>query len=192
MLPSKVSDLYDADYYAHSCGDIPYEHSEVWLNFFGNVADHIKADLHPETVLDAGCAMGFLVECLRERGVEAWGIDISEYAISQVIPAIKPFCRVVDITLFMRPSKPYDLVTCIEVLEHLTEGEGALAIANLCRCADTILFSSTPYDFTERTHQNVQMPEYWVDKFAINKFRHDRSYNINYLTRWAMLFRRVR
>ena len=38
--------------------------------------------------------MGILVERLRARGVVAWGIDISEYAISRVAPEIKDFCSV--------------------------------------------------------------------------------------------------
>src|SRR5689334_22980048 len=65
-------------------GGGPYERNERWLGFFAEVADGIVRDLAPKTVLDAGCAMGFLVEALRQRGVEASGIDVSEYAISKV------------------------------------------------------------------------------------------------------------
>ena len=68
---------YDAFYYAHSCGQ-PYQRDDVWLNFFASVAERIVSDIRPTTVLDAGCAMGFLVEALRDRGVDAGGVDISE------------------------------------------------------------------------------------------------------------------
>src|SRR6476661_8245522 len=74
---------YGRYYYRHDCG-VPYERNDHWLDFFGKIADAIIRDLRPSSVLDAGCAMGFLVEALRARGVEAWGIDISEYAISKV------------------------------------------------------------------------------------------------------------
>ena len=73
---------YGAFYYRHDCG-VPYERNEHWLGFFDRIAEGIVRDLHPTSVLDAGCAMGFLVEGLRKRGVEACGIDISEYAISR-------------------------------------------------------------------------------------------------------------
>ena len=33
-------------------------------------------------VLEYGCANGFLVKCLKDFGVNAYGIDISNYAIS--------------------------------------------------------------------------------------------------------------
>src|ERR1700722_8480122 len=73
------ADLYDAEYYRTGCGAIPYEHNEYWLKFFGSMADALIGYLKPRTVMDAGCALGLLVESLGDRGVEAWGIDISEF-----------------------------------------------------------------------------------------------------------------
>jgi len=76
-------------------------------------------------VLDAGCAIGFLVEALRERGVDARGFDISEYAISQVPEHLQPYCTLGSITDEI--DGRYDLITCIEVLEHLRLRPSALA-----------------------------------------------------------------
>lgn len=73
---SPAAQRYDAHYYATGCGS-PMERNAVWLAQFAGIADRIISDMQPRTVLDAGCAMGFLVEALRARGVEAWGIDIS-------------------------------------------------------------------------------------------------------------------
>ncbi len=184
--PKKV--LYDAEYYAKHCG-VPYAHNEHWLGFFGSVADHIVKDLSPKTVFDAGCAWGILVECLRVRGIDAWGMDISEFAINMVQPEYMPYCRVGSI---LDPlDSRYDLITCIEVLEHLSKDEGTLAIKNLCQHTDTILFTSTPSDLTEPTHQNVQQPEYWEKQFSINGFVREKQYDASYLTSWAMLFKRA-
>jgi len=47
------------------------------------------------------------------------------------------------------------------------------AIANLCQASDDILFSSTPDDYREFTHVNVQPPEYWAERFALNGFVRD-------------------
>src|SRR3954467_2188523 len=116
--PAEAADnsLYGAYYYRHDCG-IPYERNEHWLGFFGGIADRIVADLHPTTLLDAGCAMGFLVEVLVKRGVDARGIDISEYAISEVHESIRDRCRVQSLTEPLEGR--YDLITCIEVVEHI-------------------------------------------------------------------------
>lgn len=44
---------------------------------FKNIAGRIYEDRKPESVLDVGCAMGYLVEALRDLGVEAYGVDVS-------------------------------------------------------------------------------------------------------------------
>ena len=66
-MDQDYSKAFDAYYYAHDCG-LPYERNEHWLNFFGWIAERITRDINPKTVLDAGCAMGSLVEGLRARG----------------------------------------------------------------------------------------------------------------------------
>jgi len=178
---------YDAYYYEHGCG-VPYQRNEKWLTFFQGIADRIIQDIHPVTVLDAGCAMGFLVEKLRERGVEAYGIDISEFAIASIHESIRPYCRIGSISDPL-PQK-YDLIVTIEVLEHIPKQEAGKAIENLCRYTDDILFSSTPFDFQEITHQNVQPPEYWAEQFARYGFYKDVDFDAAFLTAWAMRFRR--
>ena len=147
-IPSYAAD-YDADYYAHGCGT-PYARDEAWLGFFGTVAERIMEGIAPASALDVGCAMGFLVEALRARGVAAWGCDLSAFAISQVSADTAAFCRVLPIGAPLPTDWPprFDLVTCIEVLEHLPAQEAAGAIAWLCGLADDILFSSTPLDLS--------------------------------------------
>ncbi len=110
-------DLYGPEYYALRLSSIPYERSWHWQHFFSIIAQETVRGLRPRRVLDAGCAMGFLVEQFWDRGVHCDGIDVSEYAISRVRPDIRPFCKVGSLTNPI-PGK-YDLITCIEVLEHL-------------------------------------------------------------------------
>jgi GT2 family glycosyltransferase/glycosyltransferase involved in cell wall biosynthesis len=189
MTSLAPADVYGARYFAHSCGR-PYQRDDVWLAFFGAVAERIVTEVNPRSVLDAGCAMGFLVEGLRERGVEAFGVDISAYAIDQAHPSIAPFVRVGSIT---EPfGRRYDLITCIEVLEHLPPDEGRTAIANLCAHTDDILFSSTPLDYSELTHANVQPPEYWTRLFLEQGFYRDLDFDATVLTPWATRYRRSR
>lgn len=49
----------------------------------------IKKD---QTVLDFGCAKGYLVKAFRLLHRQAWGVDVSEYAIANADPVIKKFC----------------------------------------------------------------------------------------------------
>lgn len=178
---------YDTHYYACECGR-PYQRDEEWLKFFGSIADHIVQDIHPTTVLDAGCAMGFLVECLRERGVEAYGIDISEYAIQNVNPVIASYCSVGSI-VDPFPQR-YDLIVCIEVLEHMPTRKAESVPLNFAMYTDDVLFSSSPFDYSEVTHINVHPSEYWAALFAKQGFFHDLDFDATFLTPWAMRFRR--
>jgi hypothetical protein len=186
-MPEKSSSIFDAYYYSQGCGS-PYGRSPEFLAFFDLVAERIVSDIRPKTVLDAGCAMGFLVESLRKRGVEAYGIDISEHAIRQVHPDFQTFCRVGS--LCDPPAQAYDLIVCIEVLEHMPKADAEKAITHFCRFSDDLLFSSTPYDYKEITHFNVQPPEVWAELFGRQGFIRDTRYDASFLTAWAVRFRR--
>jgi hypothetical protein len=179
--------LFDRYYYAHDCGR-PYQRDEAWLEFFDRVARRIAEDIQPQTVLDAGCAWGFLVESLRRLGIEAYGLDVSEYAIQQVHPDVRPYCWVGSI---LDPlPQAYDLIVSIEVLEHMPRFDSEMAVVNICNHADEVLFSSSPTDYQEATHFNVHSPDYWVRLFARQGYFRDVDYDASYITPWAMRLRR--
>lgn len=182
---------YNEQYYKSGCGE-DYSNRQIWANSFSRIAEQIIQDFHPKSVLDVGCAWGYLVEALRDRGVEAYGIDISEYAISKVREDIKPYCVVGSISDKFPEELPdkYDLVITIEMLEHLTPEDGDIAIETLCNLSDTIVVSTTPDDFNEPTHINVQQPAYWVTRFAKHGFYRNLQYDVSYVSNYAMQFER--
>ena len=160
-----------------------------WLKFFGRVADSLIQQLNPQTALDVGCAKGFLVECLRDRDVEAYGFDVSEYAIREVRDDIRPYCSVGSASDSI--TKDYDLITCIEVCEHLPESEAQETIRQMTLHTDIILFSSTPTNFEEPTHINVHPIIDWLRIFAQYSFAPDQIFDTRELAPQAMLLRRV-
>jgi SAM-dependent methyltransferase len=187
---AQVAEPFDEYYFAHCCGR-PYGRDEHWLAFFARVADRIVSDIAPGRVLDAGCAMGLLVEALRERGVDAYGIDVSSYAIERVDERVKPFCRIGSITDPFPFGDRYDLIVSIEVLEHMPAPEAERALDNICRQTDQVIFSSTPHDYREPTHVNVHPPEYWGEQFARRGFVRDVDFDATFVTPWAVRFRRT-
>jgi glycosyltransferase involved in cell wall biosynthesis len=188
-LISVLGRFYDEDYYDNHCGDLAYRRGvEEWEHFFGAVSENIATTIKPRTVLDAGCAIGLLVEALRDRGVDATGFDISPFAISQAPPELSPYVSVKSITDEI--DGQYDLITCLEVVEHLPSTLADAAIANLCRHADAVLFSSSPEDFEELSHINVHPIEVWVRKFRDQGFHRDLSYDASDIAPHAVLFRR--
>ncbi len=186
--PQADSAEYGAAYYGQYCG-IAYERSDHWLNFFGTIADAITRSLHPTSALDAGCAMGFLVEALHKRGVDAWGVDISEYAISKVHESVADRCRAASLTEPL--DRRYDLITCIEVVEHIPKTEVDAVFANLCSATDQLLLSTTPTHYGEATHFNVQQPEAWSAILAREGFFRDVERDFSYISPWAALYTRI-
>ena len=183
-----LADRYDAAYYATGLGEPYHRGNPAWRIFFGRVADMIVAGLAPRTALDVGCGIGFLVEELRARGVDARGIDVSEYAISQVPPALRRYCSVGSITDPI--ERDHDVVVCIEVLEHLPEAVAAEAVARLTERTDDVIFSSSPDDFSEPTHVNVQPEAYWVELFAARGFSPRDELDTSLIAPHAQHFRR--
>lgn len=183
---------YGRDYYDEygRLGPSVYSRENpLWLRHFGNAADQILSRLNPHSVLDVGCAKGFLVECLRDRGAEAYGLDISEYAINEVRADIRPYCLVGSAIDSI--DRDYDLITCIEVCEHMSESEATETVRQIGRHAGTILFSSTPSNFAEPTHINVRPIIDWLRLFAECSFAPDEAFDATFLSRQAVLFRRV-
>jgi SAM-dependent methyltransferase len=187
MVPVADGSAFNEYYYRNCCGQ-PYERNETWLRFFQSIADRIVAEINPRRVLDAGCATGMLVEALRDRGVDARGIDISSFAIDAVPAALRGCCRQGSIA---EPfGERFDLIVCIEVLEHMAAADADRAIANFAAHADEVLFSSTPFDYREPTHVNVRPPEEWAEAFARHGFYRDVDFDASFITKWAVRFTR--
>lgn len=190
-LADQMAALYDADYYREydSTSHVPYSRQEeTWTRYFGAVADHIVGELRPSTAIDVGCATGMLVEALRQRGVDAVGVDTSSWAIASVPAELRSFCHQARITDDL-PCR-FDLVVCTEVVEHLPPSMAVGAVARLCGLGDRVLFSSTPDEFAESTHLNVELPGYWAGLFAGFGFVRQFGFDASFVAPHAVLFHR--
>jgi O-antigen biosynthesis protein len=178
---------YDVSYYENYNGSA-YGRTSEWLGFFDKISENIIETLGPKSVLDVGCAYGLLVETLRDRGIEAFGMDVSEYAISQARSDINDYLAVESI---LTPLKnQYDLIVSIEVIEHIEEKNCDRVVENMCLAANKVLLATTPDDFDDPTHFNVKPPIYWIEKFSQYGFQPDITYDAGFLTPYAILFRK--
>jgi len=87
------------------------------------------------SVLDIGCAKGFMLHDLREiiPGITVKGIDISEYAISHAIDDMKPFVMVADARKLPFQDKSYDVVISINTIHNLDRDDCAQALREIER-----------------------------------------------------------
>lgn len=181
--------MYDKEYYQRI-----YQQTEIGPNVYSKhvmdccmtTARALKEYLRPKTVLDIGCGLGYLVAAFRSLGVDAYGFDISEDANQYRLASAKPFCWVDSLTDFST-AKYYDLIICIEVLEHVPFEQAAIAIAKMSSMTNNIAFSSDQEFIDEPTHVNVQNQEYWDDLFALYDFWRIKD-EIKICPTWGVLY----
>jgi 2-polyprenyl-3-methyl-5-hydroxy-6-metoxy-1,4-benzoquinol methylase len=118
-----AGDWYDADYFEHGRKS-NWERGYSWPRFselFKQTAAYL-CDNFPEaeSFLDAGCAKGFLVRALRERGADAWGFDHSPWAIDHAESSVRThlaLARAESVTY----ERQFDLTLAFSLCESLTE-----------------------------------------------------------------------
>jgi 2-polyprenyl-3-methyl-5-hydroxy-6-metoxy-1,4-benzoquinol methylase len=76
-----MTNPYTKGYFEEAEGS-HYHGYEDWPQFKDR-AEWIKKEYNPKAVLDIGAAKGFLVKHLRDLGIKADGVDLSEYAASK-------------------------------------------------------------------------------------------------------------
>ncbi len=184
----------DKNFYEYNLSDnVSYDNKKIWMNNFESIASKIINLFNPETVLDIGCAYGYLVEALRSKGVKAYGIDVSEYAVNQADENVKPFLKSMSALDNLPDNFPkhYDLVVSIEMIEHLYEDDGLKLIEIIASYTDKVLLSSTDSDFDNPTHFNVRPKEYWVEQFAKHNFLRNLEHNVTFISPNTYFFEKV-
>jgi SAM-dependent methyltransferase len=180
------------DFVSHS-GAPPRIHRDRQAAFFGRIAEELIRGFAPRLVFDAGCATGLLVEAFFDRGVAAHGRDISTVALSKMRQDIRPFCQLGSIAdPILRPGEPpYDLITCIEVLEHMPPDQAIAAIAAMTAAAPRIVFAATPIDRGATTHAHIRPTIYWLQQFATADFLPLARYDAGFIAPHAFVLERA-
>lgn len=127
----------------------------------------IKNNFNFINCVDYGCAKGFLVHALRLVGCEAYGEDLSEYALKNCYPEVKSY-------LSFPNNKKYDLLVCKDVLEHVPEQDLQNLLTNIKEKADEFFFV-VPFGDNEKfrireyeidiTHVTKKDEEWWFNLF---------------------------
>jgi SAM-dependent methyltransferase len=182
-----MTSSFDERYY-RDCFGRPYCRDDSWLAFFRPVADRIINEIGARRILDAGCAIGLLVELLHRGGVDAYGFDVSSYAIERVHETVRDRCRLGSVNEEI--DGWYDLIVCIEVFAHVAPPQDEAAIANFGRHTDAVLFSATPVPPTDPRHLNGHPPEHFAELFAGQGFFRDHTFDASFIQPSAALYRR--
>ena len=86
-----------------------------------------KVELEGKTLLDVGCGGGILAEALHDKGAIVTGIDAAGPGIEIAKHHAKKHNKSIDYQestaedLIQKSTEKYDVVTCLEVLEHVPD-----------------------------------------------------------------------
>lgn len=108
-----------------------------------------KAPLAGKRVLDVGCGGGILSEAMARRGAQVKGIDLGEKALKVAqLHALETQTKVAyelvsAEALAEREPASYDVVTCMEMLEHVPDPASIVsACARLVKPGGDVFFST--------------------------------------------------
>lgn len=142
---------------------------------FMMLATWVKNAFSPERILDVGCAKGFLVKILKDLGMEAYGVDVSEYAISGAPTDIRSNMHKVDLNKDILPFEDeyFEFVTCLGTIEYLSDYKHALREIKRVLTPGGLLYLTTIYttDPRDKIRINVHDKDYWVREFQSEGFR---------------------
>lgn len=95
-------------------------HPRFWEPVIPMFRDHWQLTAG-NSVLDAGCAKGFMLHDLQRLipGIRVAGIDVSEYAIEHAKEEVRPYLHVADITEMPFEDSSFDVVISINTVHNL-------------------------------------------------------------------------
>jgi 2-polyprenyl-3-methyl-5-hydroxy-6-metoxy-1,4-benzoquinol methylase len=142
------------------------------------------------SALDVGCGLGSMVKGFLKNKIDIYGIDISKYAIENCNKEITKRVSIGDIRkIDTLPKKKFDLVTCYNVLEYVSDPD--IAIYNMSNLSDKWMHITVRdircvypedvkmFDPTLITGRSIK---WWIDEFEKEGF--DIIFDLDYT--WLM------
>lgn len=166
--------------------------------FAMRLARWIDHTIKPKRICDIGCGPGMFVESYLERGMTAHGYDIDERVIGK--------SYLTQISMF-ELNEPADLVTCIEVAEHIPTQMSDLIVEAMWRNTEpngTLIWSAAHPGQGGVDHINCQTKEFWQEKLEKIGFIRDYElegfmleyivggYHMGWFKMNGMLFRKIK
>lgn len=137
------------------------------------LAQKLKNMFHPDNALDIGCAKGFLCKALLKLGIDAYGCDISEFAVSNCEPEVRGRLKVADMRDGIPyPNESFDLVYSGSTLEHIEMEFLPNVASEIARIARHWVYIQVPISPDKKnrpkgdpSHRTYMPVSYWVSLF---------------------------
>ncbi len=151
-------DYFDGDR-RYGYGGFSY-HPRFWSETVRLISDHYGLS-EQSSILDIGCAKGFMLADFREHlpNAKLRGLDISAYAIGEGYPSVRPDIYVGDATVLPFDDNEFDVVLSINTLHNLDRSGVIDALREIDRVSRGTAFIMVDGWKSEQERSNM---EAWV------------------------------
>ena len=111
-----------------------YYHPRFWKPVIQTFKKHWNL-LPGNSILDVGCAKGFMLHDLQEEivGIQVFGVDVSDYAISNAMETVRNNVQVANAKELPFDDNSFDVVISINTIHNLEISDCARAIEEIER-----------------------------------------------------------
>jgi 2-polyprenyl-3-methyl-5-hydroxy-6-metoxy-1,4-benzoquinol methylase len=174
-----TADYYDEEYFMRGTKSnyggrfAPYV-EEVYYPIAKIMRIKLVTVFEPKKVMVLGCARGYLIRALREVGVEAYGVDISKWAVENADEKAKNYIYLGDIADLSRwKNGEFDLVVAADVLEHIPKEKLPKVLDEIARICSRHVYALIPVvDVLRRdkSHVSIFPSRWWIKQFEHRGF----------------------
>src|SRR6516225_1630257 len=145
QMSAKADNYFDEAYFqdGEKRGTAYVNYKETARNSptYREIALAVKDVFQPKRTLEVGCATGAIVRNLNEIDCEAYGIDVSEWAVRN---AEHRNVKLASADSLPFPDKYFDLVISCHTIEHLPDAVFERAMQEMTRVGSAFQFHMLP------------------------------------------------
>lgn len=143
-----------------------------YIDYLGLTKEH--------TILDYGCSKGFSVKALRLLHRQAYGCDISNYAVNSADNETRKYLKISTEDNIVPFDMEFDYIISKDVFEHIPENCIDKVLTDLSKSGKN-LFAVIPLGKNDKftipaysldiTHVLAKDKDWWISKFEINGWK---------------------
>lgn len=147
-----------------------FRNRERFRDNYRTIASALLRLLPFRTVLDIGCANGFLLEEFLKSGKDVVGVELSKDAVAVLPIALRERVLIRD-ALTLGKLMEADLVCCVEVAEHVPPESSILLVDTICaNASEWVYFTAASPCQDGHGHINCRQQFFWLNEFRKRGF----------------------
>jgi len=132
----------------------------------------LRTQVKFDKALDVGCGTGEGMRWAIDKGLDVYGIDFADATKMWKRWGVEDRCKIASALNIPYPDDTFDLVACMDVMEHIPEEDVLDAlkemrrVGNLCYVfAVALTLEKEPVAKKVLTHITIKDADWWIDKF---------------------------